>query len=215
MPIRILIADDHGVLRAGLLALLNAEEDMIVVGDAADGAETLELAQRLQPDVLLLDLSLPDINGIDVTRQLKEQTPAVRVLVLTVHEDKSLLQAAIRAGAAGYILKKAVASDLVNAIQSVARGDMYVYPPLTRSLIGDFIPVVKPEEPMSEVLTPRELEVLKLVAKGYTSGQIADQLVISARTVESHRANLMDKLDLHNRAELVRYAMNHGFLEVS
>ena len=213
MAIRILVADDHGVLRAGLLALLNAEEDMTVVGEAADGAQAFELAQRLQPDVLLMDLSLPDSSGVDVTRLVKEQAPAVRVLVLTVHEDKSLLQAAIRAGAGGYILKKAVASDLVNAIQCVARGDIYVYPPLTRSLLGDFVPVEETEEPVSEVLTPRELEVLKLVAKGYTSGQIADLLVISTRTVESHRANLMDKLSLENRADLVRYALNHGFLE--
>ena len=213
MRLRILLADDHGVLRAGLRALLNAEPDFQVVGEAADGDEALRQASALRPDIVLMDINMPGTGGIDATRRLKTLAPQARVLILTFHDDKALLREAIRAGAAGYILKRAVESELINAIYAVARGDMYVHPAMTRALISD-LPAAPPGKSrvMAESLTPREIEVLRLVALGYTNRQIADELSISVRTVESHRASLMERLGLHSRVELVRYAAEHGLL---
>jgi two-component system response regulator NreC len=213
MPIRILIADDHGVLRAGLRTLLNAEPDLEVVGEAADGHETLRLARDLLPDVVLLDISMPGPGGIEITRHLKQALPGIRVLILTVHEDDSLLLEAIRAGAAGYIIKRAVESELINAIHAVWRGDPYVHPAMTHVLLKELHPSPVAHGAPVEPLTPREIEVLRLIAQGYTNRQIAVALSISVRTVESHRANLMAKLNLSSRVELVRYAMEHGLLE--
>lgn len=213
MAIRILIADDHGLLRAGLRALLNTEPSLEVVGEAADGNEALRLTSELQPDIVLMDISMPDCGGIEATRRLTELRPDVGVLILTVHEDKGLLREAIRAGAAGYILKRAVESELINAIQAVSRGDLYVHPAMTRALLPDAISVPAANQMAIERLTPREVEVLRLIVTGHTNRQIADVLTLSVRTVESHRANLMDKLDLHSRVELVRYAAKHGLFE--
>lgn len=213
MSIGILIADDHGVLRAGLRALLNAEHDLQVLGEAADGQEALAVATELRPDIVLLDLSMPGMNGIEVTRQLKAALPATLVLILTVHEDESLLQEAIRVGASGYIIKRAVESELINAIRAVSRGEMYVHPAMTRALMKDLAPrVVSNTDPL-KILTRREIEVLRYIAQGHTNRQIADALCLSVRTVESHRANLMSKLNLSSRVELVHYAMEHGLLE--
>ena len=213
MSIRILIADDHGVLRAGLRALLSAESDLEVAGEAADGGETLRLVSELDPDVVLLDVNMPGPDGIEVTRRLKAVKPEVRVLILTVHEDEGLLREAIRAGASGYILKRAVESELIYAIHAVWRGDLYVHPAMTRALLQDLHSTLVADEAPVEPLTPREMEVLRLIAEGHTNRQIAEVLSISIRTVESHRANLMSKLGLHSRVELVRYAKRHGFLE--
>jgi two-component system response regulator NreC len=213
MAIRILIADDHGVLRAGLRALLNTEPSLEVVGEAADGNEALRLTSELQPDIVLMDISMPDCGGIEATRRLTELRPDVGVLILTVHEDKGLLREAIRAGAAGYILKRAVESELINAIQAVSRGDLYVHPAMTRALLPDVTSVPAANQMAIERLTPREVEVLRLIVTGHTNRQIADVLTLSVRTVESHRANLMDKLDLHSRVDLVRYAAKHGLFE--
>ena len=213
MSIRILIADDHGVLRAGLRALLSAESDLEVAGEAADGREALRLVSELDPDVVLLDVNMPGPDGIEVTRRLKAVKPEVRVLILTVHEDEGLLREAIRAGASGYILKRAVESELIYAIHAVWRGDLYVHPAMTRALLQDLHSTLVADEAPVEPLTPREMEVLRLIAEGHTNRQIAEVLSISVRTVESHRANLMGKLGLHSRVELVRYAKRHGFLE--
>jgi DNA-binding NarL/FixJ family response regulator len=213
MSIRILIADDHGVLRAGLRALLSAESDLEVAGEAADGGETLRLVSELDPDVVLLDVNMPGPDGIEVTRRLKAVKPEVRVLILTVHEDEGLLREAIRAGASGYILKRAVESELIYAIHAVWRGDLYVHPAMTRALLQDLHSTLVADEAPVEPLTPREMEVLRLIAEGHTNRQIAEVLSISVRTVESHRANLMSKLGLHSRVELVRYAKRHGILE--
>ncbi len=203
MPIRILIADDHGVLRAGLHALLSAEPDLEVVGEASDGREALRLAGGLRPDIVLVDLVMPGLGGIEVTRQLKKSLPNTRTLVLTVHEDVSLLREAIQAGAAGYLIKRAVESELINAIHAVWRGDLYVHPAMTRALVKDLPPApAAPASPKS--LTPREIEVLRLIAQGYTNGQIAEGLSLSVRTVEIHRMNLMRKLGLCNRVILSR-----------
>ena len=213
MPMRILIVDDHGVLRAGLRALLNAEPDLHVVGEAADGQTGLRLATELSPDLVLMDITMPGMSGIQVTRQLKETLPSTRVLILTLHEDESLLREAIRAGASGYILKQAVEAELISAIRAVGRGELYIHPAMTRALLKDVSPLLVPEENPTEPLSPRELEVLRLVAQGHTNRQVAEMLHLSVRTVESHRANLMDKLGLSSPAQLVRYAIEHGFLE--
>jgi len=212
MPIRIIIADDHGVLRAGLHALLNAEPGLEVVGEAADGDEALRLCSILAPNVVLMDISMGKSGGIDTTHQLKERYPLISVLILTVHEDKELLQAAIRAGASGYILKSAVKSELINAIHAAASGGLYVHPSMTRALIGDSRRSKPDPQDEPETLTHRELEILRMIVKGYTNSQVAEELSISIRTVEYHRGNLMDKLNLHSRVGLVRYAAEHGLL---
>jgi len=213
MSIRILVADDHGVLRAGLRALLNAEPDLEVVGEAADGLTALRLVADLRPDVVLMDLSMPGMDGIQVARRLKETLPGTRVLILTVHEDESLLREAIQAGASGYIIKRAVESELINAIHAIYSGGLYVHPAMTRALIRDLAPSLAPDESQAEPLTPREIDVLRLIAQGYTNRQVAEKLNVSVRTVESHRANLTSKLGLSSRAELVRYAKEHDLLE--
>jgi two-component system response regulator NreC len=213
MSIRILIVDDHGVLRAGLRALLSAEPDLEVVGEAAAGDQVFSLAGDLQPDVVLLDISLPDLSGIEITRRLMERLPEVRVLILTFHEDESLLQEAIKAGAAGYIVKRAAESELIDAIRAVWRGDLYVHPIMTRALLKDLSLSPVSNKTPGEALTPREIEVLRLIAQGYTNRQTAEALNISVRTVESHRGNLVDKLNLHSRVGLVRYAKEHGLIE--
>ncbi|MFN8458109.1 MAG: response regulator transcription factor [Anaerolineae bacterium] len=215
MPINILIADDHGVLRAGLRALLNAEADFKVVDEAADGAETLRLAGQLSPDIVLLDVSMPGLSGIQVTRRLKEMLPEVRVLILTVHEDEGLLREAMRAGASGYIVKRAVESELIDAIRTIWRGNLYVHPAMTHALLKDLAPDPIAKKTPLEPLTPREIEVIGLIAQGYTNRQIAESLNLSVRTVESHRAHITAKLGLRSRLELVRYAQEHGLLNDS
>ena len=213
MAIKIFIADDHGVLRAGLRSLLNAEPDMEVIGEAADGNEALRLAEKLRPEVLLLDINMPGLTGIEVTQQLKLSQPEIAVLILTVHEDYSLLQEAVRVGAAGYIIKRAVESELINAIHSVAGGDLYVHPAMTRALLQDVSGGEAQGGGSLKTLTRREIEVLRLIAQGNTNRQIAESLCLSVRTVESHRSNIMGKLALNSRVELVHYAMEHGLLE--
>ncbi len=215
MAIRILVADDHSVIRTGLRTILGAQPDFEIVGEAADGSEALRLAYELQPDVVLTDISMPGPigGGLTVVRRLKETFPQMQLLVLTVHEDESLLHEAVSAGASGYIVKRAAETELVSAIRAACRGDLYVHPSMTRAL---FKTPAKP--PMSkpvtiESLTPREIDVLRLLAKGYTNRQIADALKLSMRTVEGHRANLASKLNLHSRVELTSFAEEHGLLE--
>ena len=215
MAIRILIADDHSVIRAGLRTILSAQPDLEIVGEAADGNEALRLANELQPDVMLTDVSMPGPvgGGIAVARRLKETLPAVRVLILTVHEDESLLREAIHAGAAGYIVKRAAETELVNAIQAACRGDLYVHPSMTRALFKELVTPLASKPVPIESLTPREIDVLRLLARGYTNRQIADVLCLSMRTIEGHRSNLMSKLNLHSRVELTSFAEEHGLLE--
>jgi two-component system, NarL family, response regulator NreC len=216
MSLRIMIADDHGVLRGGLRVLLNEQPGWEVVAEAADGYQALRLAEEFRPDVILLDISMPGMDGIEVTRALKPRIPETQILILTVHEDQELLREAMRVGASGYMIKRAAQSELINAVTAVMRGDFYVHPAMTRALLGaTTVPARVPDESDAELLTRREVQVLSLIAQGYTNIQIADELVVSVRTVESHRANIMSKLGLHNRAELVQYAMNRGFLKES
>lgn len=214
MPIRILLADDHAVLRAGLRALLEADREFRVVAVAGDGNQTLRLAAKLQPDVVLLDINMPGPGGIEVTRRIVESAPESKVLVLTAYEEDALVREALNAGASGYIVKRAVESELLNAIRAVHRGEVYVHPFMLRALLK---PQARKDAPAKgrdgEALTPREVEVLRSIARGYTNRQIAEALILSIRTVESHRANLMGKLDLQTRAQLVRYAIEHKLLE--
>lgn len=212
MTVRVLLADDHGVLRGGLRTLLNEMPGYQVVGEAADGGEAVRLAEELRPDLALLDISMPMMDGIEVTRVLKARQPDVTVLILTVHEDEQLLREAIKAGAAGYVVKKAAQSELLSAMEAALRGDLYVHPAMTRALLAPVSNQQVLYQPSEDVLTRREVQVLALIAQGYTNMQIAEALVVSIRTVESHRANIMSKLGVHNRAELVRYAIQHGVL---
>jgi two-component system response regulator NreC len=210
---RILIADDHAIVRAGLRALISGEPGLEMVGEAAGGYEAIELVRQTHPDVLVLDLSMPDLDGISVTRAIKPEMPDLHILILTLHEDEALLKEAIKAGAGGYILKRAAESELISAIQAILRGSLYVDPSMVRVLLGG--PSANPiSQPVPvEPLTPREKEILKLIVEGYTNRQIGEELIISVRTVEGHRANISDKLGLHSRVELVRYAHEHGMIE--
>ena len=212
MPIRILIADDHAVVRSGLRALLKDDPELEVVGEANDGTEALRLAEALHPDMVLLDITMPPEDGIKTARRLKEKHPDLIVLFLTMHEDESLLHEALRTGAAGYVIKRAEESEIIQAIHAASRGDIYVHPAMTRALLHQPVTTEHRRGSPVEALTPRELDVLRLLARGNTNRQIAALLGLSMRTVENHRANLMGKLGLVSRVELVNYAEEHKLL---
>lgn len=206
MPVRYLIADDHGVLRAGLKALLNSDAELECVGEAASGAEVMEMAPVLKPDLILLDLSMPGPGGMEVCRQLKRTVPETKILILTMYEDHELVREAIRNGASGYIIKRAAEAELATALNAVMRGEIYVHPAVTRGLFDTPDAPSRDGTPGGERLTRRESEVLRLIAEGHTNAELAEQLGIGLRTVETHRANLVRKLGTQSRAELVRYA---------
>jgi two-component system response regulator NreC len=212
MPIRLLIVDDHAILRAGLITLLNAETGVEIVGEAGDEQSAVAQAIEKKPDVVLMDISMPESGGIEATRQITQLLPDVKVLILTMHEDKELMQEAIAAGAMGYILKRAIKSELLNAIHAVMRKELYIHPAMARLLFpdGKTVPAPARVDPVPEPLTTRELEVLRLIAQGYTNSQMADLLSISVRTVEYHRSNLTGKLNMHSRVELMKYAEEKG-----
>jgi len=213
MSIRILIADDHGVMRAGLRALLEVEPDVEVVGEAASGEDALHLAGKLAPDLVLLDIGLPGIDGIETTRRLGKLSSHIRVIILSVYEDESLLREAIKAGAAGYVIKRAAEEELIAALRAVSRGDMYIHPAITRLLVKDLSPTVESKQGALDTLTPREMEVMKYIIRGFTNRQVAEALFISVRTVEGHRASLFSKLCLKNRVELVEFAEKNGLID--
>lgn len=219
MTIRILIADDHGVVREGLGVLLSAEPDMEVIGEALDGEEAVSAAVNKEPDLVLMDVSMPESGGgIEATRRIKEVAPQVQVLMLTMHEDTELMREAIRAGASGYILKRAIKAELIHAIQTVMRDQLYVHPVMARNLLANGDPSQQ-RQPSEKTpahshlpLTAREIDVLRLLAQGYTNRQSAEKLDISVRTVEFHRTNLTNKLGLQGRVELMRYAEEKGLV---
>jgi two-component system response regulator NreC len=213
--IHILLADDHTILRAGLKMMLNAQPDMEVVGEASDGRQAITETQRLQPDIILMDITMPEMNGIEATRQIKKLVPESRILILTMHEHDEYVFQALRAGASGYMLKEAADTELISALHIIQSGQFYLSPMAQSVLVGDYLQRVRTGEEKDSYssLTEREREILKLIAEGYTNNQIAERLVISPKTVDTHRTHIMDKLNLHSRAELVKYAMRRGLLE--
>lgn len=213
MTIRVLVADDHGVVREGLSSLIGGEAAFSVVGEASTAEQAVALALEARPDLVVMDVSMPQSGGIEATRRIKEQAPEVRVLILTVHEDKELLRAAIGAGAGGYVLKRAIKSELLHAIRTVLDDQLYVHPVMARILVNALPEERDPAGLEPDVpLTPREIDVLRLLAQGYTNRQAGEILGISVRTVEYHRSNLTAKLNLEGRVQLIRYAEKHGLL---
>ncbi|RJQ46710.1 MAG: DNA-binding response regulator [Gaiellales bacterium] len=215
--IRVLLADDHAILRSGLSRLLGEEKDIEVVGEASDGREAIQKAQELVPDIVLMDIGMPVMNGMEATKQIKKRNRDIKVLVLTMHDNEEYLFQVLQAGASGYVLKKAADDDLVNAIHIVHRGDCFLYPSAAKMVVEDYLEKVKQgHEPATSFdnLTDREKEILTMVAEGYTNREIAETLFISVKTVETHKSNIMEKLNLHKRAELVRYAIRKGMLQL-
>lgn len=210
--IRILLADDHAVLRAGLRALLAAQDDLEVVGEASDGAEAIRLCQALRPDVVVMDIGMPGVSGIDATARIKRDLPGTKVLILSMHDDRGYLRQVLRVGASGYVLKKAADTELLAAIRAAARGEVFLDPTLAKALVDE---VMEPKAAGGEApaLSDREREVLRLLAHGHTNQQVADRLCISVKSVETYKARLMEKLGLKGRAELVRHALQHGLLK--
>jgi len=209
--IRVLIADDHTIVRSGLHLLLESELDIEVVGEATDGMLAVNMAEELLPDVVLMDIGMPELNGIEATRRIMENSPNVAILILTMHRSDEYFFQALEAGASGYVLKGAETADLINAVRSVARGDVFLYPSVARQLVQQYLNQIEVDSPGGPNLTQREREILKLIAEGYTTKDIAEQLVVSPSTVHSHRTNLMEKLNLSKRHELVQYAREQGF----
>ncbi len=214
--IRLLLVDDHAMFLAGLRALLADQPDFTVVGEAASGEEALEQAERLRPDVVLMDIAMPGLSGVDATRKLGTAHPGMAVLTVTAHDNPAYFFAILEAGAAGYVLKEGSPSELFEAIRAAHRGEAYFSPAVARKLLNDYLRRVKSSEERESYdgLSPREREVLKLIADGCSSREIADTLVISVNTVEIHRAHVMQKLNMHNRAELVKYAIKSGLIDV-
>jgi len=216
-PIRILIVDDHAVVRAGLRMLLSADPELEIAGEAGDGAQALRLARDLAPDVVLMDISMPDMNGIEATRRIKEFCPEVAVLALTMHEDDQYFFEMLAAGASGYVPKRAAPDDLISAIRAVKNGGMFLFPSLARLLVSDYLQRSGHEGSAGrpfDALTDREREVLVRIAQGLSNQQIANELVISIKTVNRHRENIMAKLNLHSRVELVHYAIEKGLIDL-
>jgi two-component system, NarL family, response regulator NreC len=214
--ITVLVADDHPVVRAGVRMLISAQPDMEVVGEAADGAECVERVAALRPHVVVLDLSMPRLAGLPALREIVEQHPDIRVLVLTMHEEPATARQVLDAGAAGFLVKRAVDVELIAAIRAVRRGEIFVHSALTGPLLAMARARAKGDAPHpaphAEPLSPRELEVLGLLARGYTNQQVADRIFVSVKTVETYRARVLEKLGLRTRAELTRYALAHGLL---
>jgi two-component system response regulator NreC len=212
---RLLLVDDHEVVRSGLKMLLSAEEDVEIVGEAGTAADAIEIAGTVAPDVILMDIGLPDLSGIEATREIRKRFPKVAVVALTIHEDEEYFFKMLDAGAAGYVPKRAAPEELLTAIRAAAAGEVYLYPSLAKLLVTDYLSQEHPpaEKANLDGLTEREREVLTYLAEGTSNEEIAVSLVISPKTVERHRENIMRKLNLHSRAELVRYAIRRGIIK--
>jgi two-component system response regulator NreC len=214
MTIRLLLVDDHAVVRSGLKMLLENERDVEIVGEASSASEAMEAAARLKPNVILMDIGLPDLSGIDATREIKKRVTEVSVVALTIHEDEEYFFKMLEAGASGYVPKRAAPEELLTAIRAAASGQVYLYPSLAKLLVRDYLDGGRASgEQTSSDLTDREQEVLTYLAEGASNEEIASSLVISPKTVARHRENIMRKLNLHSRAELVRYAIRKGIIK--
>ena len=213
--IHILLADDHTILRAGIRSLLEDEADLQVIGEAEDGHSAVRMCCELQPDVVLLDIAMPRLNGLEATRQIRRDCPHTKVLILTMHENEEYIRKVLANGAMGYILKDAAARDLLGAIRAVHNGEAVLSPAITRLIIEDYLRWGDLNTTgASDNLSPREREILQLIAEGYNNKQIAEILCISIKTVQAHRSSLMAKLDLHDRSELIKYAIRKKIIDV-
>ncbi len=210
--IKILVVDDHAVLRDGIRALLDLHDDIEIIGEASEGKEAIEKARELAPNVVVMDIAMAGMDGLEATRRIRKKHPEVKILVLTQHDNREYILSAIKAGAAGYLPKRALGSELVSAIRAICKGDSFLYPSAATALIEDYLHQVE-EEPYDR-LTAREREILKLIADGHTSREIAEMLFLSLKTVLGHRTKIMEKLDIHNRTELIKYAMRKGLLSM-
>lgn len=213
--IRIVLAEDHTIVREGLRSLLGQEAGFEVIAEAEDGREAVRTAEQLQPDIVLMDFSMPGLNGLEATRQIKQRAPSVKVLILTRHANQEYIRSILSAGASGYLVKKSASAQLVSAIKSVYRGDPYLDPAISGTVIEGYLhPSGARTEDVDEKITPRESEVLQLVAEGHTNREIATILHISVKTVGNHRANFMRKLDLHSTADVTQYAIRKGIISL-
>jgi DNA-binding NarL/FixJ family response regulator len=210
---QILIADDHSIVRSGLKKVLDAKPDLEVVAEAQDGAEAVEKALNEDVHLAILDVSMPRMTGIQAAAELHKRKPELKTLMLSMHDSEQFLFEALKAGASGYVLKSGADTDIVNAVRAAMRGDSYLYPSAVTSLVRDYVERGDRGEEEFDVLTPRELEVLKLIAEAYTSKQIADELFISIKTVDRHRQNILEKLGMRDRVELTRYAIKRGLIQ--
>ncbi|MBK7452118.1 MAG: response regulator transcription factor [Anaerolineales bacterium] len=215
MTIRLLLVDDHAVVRTGLKMLLGGQEDVEIVGEAGSAAEALQETERVHPTVILMDIGLPDKTGIEATREIKAKFPSVNIVALTIHEDEEYFFQMLNAGASGYVPKRAAPEELITAIRAAANGEVYLYPSMAKLLVRDYLNVDRPVGEKIDLggLTEREHEVFTMLAEGASNQEIAETLVISPKTVERHRENIMRKLNLHSRSELVRYAIRKGIIK--
>jgi len=210
IAVRVLLADDHALVRAGIRALLQDLEGVTVVAETGNGAEVLELARTHRPDVVLLDISMPGSSGLDVSVQLERELPEVRVVVLSMHANEEYVLQALRSGAVGYMLKDSATAELELALKAVMQGETYLSPPISKQVVEGYVQRVGAEQPASEKLTPRQREVLRLIAEGHSTKEIAYRLELSVKTVETHRAQLMERLQIRDIAGLVKYAIRSG-----
>lgn len=212
--IRVLVADDHAILREGIRLMIEAQPEMQVVGEAADGREAISKTLDLKPDVVLMDIAMPVMNGLDATREIKKTVPETHVVVLTMHDGEEYVLQILHAGASGYVLKRAVGSELLSAIRAVHQGGSYLHPTITKRIIDDYLRRLSEDAERANLdgLTERELQVLKLIAAGGTNHSIAEQLCLSIKTVQTHRTHIMEKLGAHDRTELVKYAIRKGLV---
>ena len=211
---RILICDDHTLFVEGMKAMLRHEPSLEIVGEARDGRKAVELVKELKPDVLLMDISMPDMNGFDATRRVHEFDPAVKVLILTMHDDEELVARCLQAGAAGYLIKDAPAAQLLYAIETVCKGQRYLSPGVLKTVVDGYIKDGGRPQTSYDRLSPREREVLQLLAEGFSVKQVAVRLNLSVKTVDAHKTNLMKKIDVHDRAELIRYAIQRKLIAI-
>ncbi len=212
---RVLIADDHAIVREGLRTLLATQPDIDVVGEATDGKEAEDKTGEVHPDIILMDITMPGVSGLEATRKIKQQYPEVRILVLTMHESDEYFFSMLAAGASGYFVKGGSSSELIAALRAVWQGNVFLYPTMAKKLLGDYLQRVKTggnDKESYDGLTDREREILKLIAEGHTNQEIAELLYLSPATVQTHRAHVMAKLGLHSRTELIKYALRSGFI---
>ncbi len=213
--IRTLLVDDHALVREGIRALLQMHEDINVVGEANDGREAIEKTRELSPDVIVMDISMPSMGGIEATRQILQENPTARIVILSRHDDLSYARSLLKVGASGYVPKKAVSTELVEAIRAVSAGDMFLHPAVARAVAKDYVQLVQFEDKAEpyERLTDREKEILKLLVEGASSRKVAERLCLTTKTVLNHRRNIMEKLGIENPAQLIRYALKLGLVE--